>query len=111
MNLRCITCSNMISTRLFLQAHPQGGMLSSRSQTHYISQTGGQIKASYIPGELGHSLQEPGGVAVQRHAAALEASRSAQLSPSAFYSGPKPRVSPAATQRPRENAHRLHIDG
>ena len=34
-----------------------------------------------LPGELGHSLQEPGGVAVQRHGGALEASRCSQLSP------------------------------
>lgn len=34
-----------------------------------------------LPGELCHSLQEPGGVAVQRHGVALEASRCSQLSP------------------------------
>lgn len=40
----------------------------------------GQIR-DILPGELGHSLQEPGGVAVQRHGAGLEAAPCAQLSP------------------------------
>jgi len=40
----------------------------------------------FLPGELGHSLQEPGGVAVQRHGACggLEASRCAELSDPLF---------------------------
>lgn len=42
----------------------------------------GQIHSKgTLPCELGHSLQEPGRVAVQRHGVALEASRCAALSP------------------------------
>lgn len=46
-----------------------------------------------LPGELGQSLQEPGGVAVHRHAAALEASRCSLRSPP-LLPGAEPRVAP-----------------
>lgn len=52
------------------------------------------MKLLVLPGELGQSLQEPGGVAVHRHAAAaLEASRCSQRSPP-LLPGAEPRVAP-----------------
>lgn len=103
--------SEIMILLIFLRTHSWG---HTHTHTHMQDTWEWWVERRLLPGELGHSLQEPGGVAVQRHGVAPEVCRAELSSLLVFYPEHGPRAAPrhlhqgANSARNRPAARRTH---